>query len=297
MMYALNGAMLALSSWLAASILAKATLITTIALTAAWLTRGSRAAVRHVILAASFAALLALPVASLLAPAVRITVALQPIALPPIAKAIEVTQAISPAADDAVVTSSIRQRTEHEFPLYDLLFVGWMAGAAVFVLRIIAGLWEVHLLRCSGLAWRDGQALVDQMASDAGIHRNVEVLLHESLATPVTCGIFLPAIVLPFDAQKWHGEDLNRAIIHELEHVRRRDWVSQSLARAVCAAYWFHPLVWIVWHRLLLEAERACDDGSAQTVRRGGLRRSIGRAREAVVNGSAIATPGNGEPC
>src|ERR1700748_1814038 len=115
MMYAINNAMLALSSWLAASILAKATLITTIALTAAWLTRGSRAAVRHVILTASFAALLALPIASLLAPAVRIAVALQPSALPQIAKTIDVIQAISPPADDSVVASSIRQRTEHEF--------------------------------------------------------------------------------------------------------------------------------------------------------------------------------------
>jgi hypothetical protein len=48
--------------------------------------------------------------------------------------------------------------------------------------------------------------------------------------------------------------------MHELEHVRRCDVVVRSLARAVCAVYWFHPLVWIMWRGMTLEAERSCDD-------------------------------------
>ena len=99
-----------------------------------------------------------------------------------------------------------------------------------------------------------------RLALEAGIHRRVEVLLHEALTGPMTCGVVHPAIVLPRDAQSWEAEDLNRAIVHELEHVRRGDWVSHCLARAVCAVYWFHPLVWIAWRQLALEAERSCDD-------------------------------------
>jgi beta-lactamase regulating signal transducer with metallopeptidase domain len=76
----------------------------------------------------------------------------------------------------------------------------------------------------------------------------------------MTCGVLNPAIVLPSNAEKWELEDLNRALIHELEHVRRLDRVSQCLARSVSAVYWFHPLVWIAWRRLTLEAERSCDD-------------------------------------
>src|SRR6185295_17641586 len=54
--------------------------------------------------------------------------------------------------------------------------------------------------------------------------------------------------------------DLTRAIAHELEHIRRADWLTQFVARVVCAAYWFHPLMWIVRRQLVLEAERASDD-------------------------------------
>lgn len=76
----------------------------------------------------------------------------------------------------------------------------------------------------------------------------------------MTCGLLHPAIVLPEDAPDWESGELNRAMLHELEHVRRGDWVSQCMARAVCAVYWFHPLVWIAWRRFTLEAERSCDD-------------------------------------
>jgi uncharacterized protein (TIGR03435 family) len=76
----------------------------------------------------------------------------------------------------------------------------------------------------------------------------------------VTCGILRPAIVLPADVQHWTNDDVKRAVVHELEHVRRGDWLMHCVARSVCALYWFHPLVWIAWRQLALEAERACDD-------------------------------------
>ena len=33
-------------------------------------------------------------------------------------------------------------------------------------------------------------------------------------------------------------------------------------AYLVCAAYWLHPLSWIIRRQLRLEAERACDDAA-----------------------------------
>ena len=125
---------------------------------------------------------------------------------------------------------------------------------------MVIGLWQIRLLRRSGLPWRCGQSLAEGIALDAGVRRRVEVLLHEEVPGPMTCGTVHPAIVLPQDAEHWGAEDLKRALVHELEHVRRGDSVSRSLARGACAVYWFHPLVWIAWRRLGLEAERSCDD-------------------------------------
>jgi uncharacterized protein (TIGR03435 family) len=256
----IDAVMLLLSGSLATSILGKATVIATLGLLGAWLTRRSRAAVRHAVLAASFAVLLALPIASTLIKPVRIALpATQEWAPPSLFPMPMGAVQAAASADGSVGVASATPRWRGLSPSAILLVV-WIAGAAFFLLRMIFGLRQVRALRRFGLPWRGGQSIVDRLAPDAGIHRRVEVLLHESLPAPVTCGIVRPAIVLPPDAQEWEGEDLSRAIVHELEHVRRFDWASHCLARIACAVYWFHPLVWAAWRQLALEAERSCDD-------------------------------------
>jgi TonB family protein len=250
---------LAVSSSLAASLVAKATVAAALGLTGAWLARRSRAAVRHALLSATFGVLLALPVASLLAPPVRIAVSTAAAErMPALAGAI---QAVPPAAaaQPTVGVSPVVSGSAG-LPLSTVWLSGWIAGTALFLLPVAMGLWQVRSLRRAALAWRQGQPVVDGLAADAGIHRRVEVLLHGALPGPMTCGVVHPAIVLPEDAQIWEAEDLTRAIVHELEHVKRGDWAGHCLARAVCALYWFHPLVWMAWRRLALEAERSCDD-------------------------------------
>ncbi len=257
----IKNAILVLSSSLAVSTLAKATVIMALGLIAARLARRSQASVRHALLAVTFGALLALPAASILTPPVRIAapIVVETPAVPPAFDA--AAGAISPIGQEdtkAGVTPSISRSSVLSTSI--LLLVGWIAGVSLFLLPMAMGIWQLRSLRRSGLPWQSGQSLADGLALDAGIRTPVEVLLHEALPGPMTCGVIHPAIVLPVDARIWNEAELSRVLVHELEHVRRRDWLSHGLARAVCALYWFHPLVWIALRQLGLEAERACDD-------------------------------------
>lgn len=213
---------------------------------------------RHAVLASTFGILLALPLVSLVATPVPIAV--------PIAKE---DSNISPLLDYISAPSYGEPAVDHSsaapakpgwslFPLSTILLFGWFIGAALFMIPIVSGLLQVRSLRRFGLPWRHGQAVADGLATVG--RRRVEVLLHESVPGPMTCGVLRPLIVLPTDAQSWDEQDLERAVVHELEHVRRCDWPIHCLARVACAAYWFHPLVWISWRQLALEAERSCDD-------------------------------------
>jgi uncharacterized protein (TIGR03435 family) len=243
----------------AVSLLLQATVILALALAGAGLARRSRASLRHLMIAAGFAGLLILPLASLVVPAVPIRV---PVSLPPPVDAVADAPAAWPddvrdAADTPVSGSHGPRRS---FPsISAVLFACWSAGAALALLPLASAFRQMWRLRRTALPWREGTATLRALPHGPG-PRSIDVVLQASVAGPMTCGVFRPAIVLPADVRSWPPDDLQRALVHELEHVRRADWLTQVAARVVCGIYWFHPLVWIAWRRLVLEAERACDD-------------------------------------
>ena len=261
MVPAVNEVMLVIGSSLAASIVIKVTVTVALGFVAVWLGRGNRAAVRHALLAAIFGVILLLPIASVVMPPlhVGVPVGVESRAALPFLVSVRDAEPSATSADASHRNPLVAPRAS-KLSFSNLLLAGWAAGAALFLFPVVTGLWQIRSLRRSGLPWRRGQSVVETLALEAGIHRRVEVLLHEALRGPMTCGVVHPVIVLPRDAENWNQEDLNRAIVHELEHVRRRDSVSGCLARVAGAVYWFHPMVWIAWRRLVLEAERSCDD-------------------------------------
>ena len=141
-----------------------------------------------------------------------------------------------------------------------LLPTVWLTGVICCLVPVALGLWQIRRVRRHGLPWPDAQTMTNELARRAGLRRPIEVMVHEAIVGPMTCGVVRPAIVFPPDARTWCDADVRRALTHELEHVRRRDWVTLCLARAICAVYWFHPLVWIANRQLWVNAERACDD-------------------------------------
>jgi len=142
----------------------------------------------------------------------------------------------------------------------ELIITTWLAGVVLFLLPVVAGLWQVRRLRQRASPWTEGKTIAQTLAATLGVHRPIDAFLHDDVTGPMTCGLLEPAIILPASAQDWDDMALRCALRHELEHVARWDFLTHCLSRIICAAYWFHPLVWAAWRRLRLEAERACDD-------------------------------------
>lgn len=99
-----------------------------------------------------------------------------------------------------------------------------------------------------------------RLSDELGIARPVRLVVSSRIRVPATWGLGRSTVLLPADFESWPRETLDRALLHELAHVRRRDCWSYLLASLARAVHWPNPLVWVALRCQRLESERACDD-------------------------------------
>jgi beta-lactamase regulating signal transducer with metallopeptidase domain len=244
-------------------LVAGVTAVLAVALLAVRLMSRAPAAVRHLVLASAFGTVAVLPVATLVSPSITVEIPVLPPRAPEPSVGVP-GDAVARRAEDVppAPTAGAFSAAERAVPAATWLPLLWATVAIVALLPVGASLWRLRTIRRRGRSWPEGAAQLSTLAREAGMRRPVALLLHDEIVAPIAGGVLRPVIVLPPDAVTWSESDVHNALVHELAHVRRRDWPVLLVARAICALYWFHPLVWMAWRGLRLEVERACDDAA-----------------------------------
>ena len=242
--------------------LVKVTLVLAAGLAAARLASRTRASIRHAGLAAALMAAAATPIVTAVLPPRDVSIARFSLASPTPAVRAEMrgSAQAEPHNPNAGSVSGAGLSQANPISRADTLMAIWVIGGLIFASPLALSLWRLSTLRRHGLPWPHAQAAVKTLAASADVSRTIAVVTTDAVPAPFTFGVIAPVIVLPEAAHDWDPAALNRAILHELAHIRRGDWWTQLAGRAVCALYWFHPLAWRVYRQLSVEAERACDD-------------------------------------
>ncbi|HJQ37084.1 MAG TPA: M56 family metallopeptidase [Thermoanaerobaculia bacterium] len=235
-------------------IAAKATLAILLTFGLASATR-VRASLKHLLFSALFAFLLLLPFAS------RYVQAPKALDLSMTVPARNLwSGGLQPAEEHTNIRRAEARRSTGTIKPAVVLGTSYLAVSALLLASLAAGVWRLRRMAANGAVWLEGTAHMNELAAASGIRRAALVLLSNETAVPLTFGFRRSTILMPEAARTWSDGELKRALRHELEHVRREDWFAQLAARAACAIYWAHPLVWVAWRRFCFEAERACDD-------------------------------------
>lgn len=142
-----------------------------------------------------------------------------------------------------------------------LLFALYLLGVVLAGLRPLLGLWGIAHLRRACAAVTDTPTLSVSADCAAALRlAHLPLLCRADVPVPMTWGGRRPVVLLPSGPVAWPEDRLRSVLLHEMAHIKRRDWTCHRLADLACALYWFHPLVWLTARRLRAESEVACDD-------------------------------------
>jgi beta-lactamase regulating signal transducer with metallopeptidase domain len=136
----------------------------------------------------------------------------------------------------------------------------WLALAAFRAVDL-----AVHSLRLRQL-WKSATPTEDGFTTTTG--RRVEVCTTRALNQPGVIGFFWPRILIPerLYARLTPGE-LEQVVLHEAEHLRRRDDWTNLLQKLCLVLFPLNPALAWMEHRLRSEREMACDEGVVRVTR------------------------------
>src|SRR5688572_19716506 len=142
----------------------------------------------------------------------------------------------------------------------------WTAGFTFFTLRIAIGLSYLDNIKRRAIPlpgeWSD---YIQTLAVKLKINR--AVLLAESalIQAPVVFGYLKPMILIPLGmCSALSTQQLETIFLHEMMHIRRKDYVINLVQTFVEAIYFFNPFVWIISGIIKQEREHCCDDAVVQ---------------------------------
>lgn len=139
----------------------------------------------------------------------------------------------------------------------------WLAGVLLLHARTLSGWAATRRLRRSGVCAAPPQWQARLSALAAGIRVSKPVALLEScrVDVPLVAGYLRPVILVPLDLLSGlPAGQVEAILLHELAHIRRRDYLVNLLQAVVENLLFYHPAVWWVSGVIRTEREHCCDD-------------------------------------
>ena len=212
---------------------------------AAYVLTGRSPAFRHALWAGTLLLSVLMPIAVLSLPSIAVL---------PASWALRETFVTAPGGPARLATSTP-----------DLWSIGWklwLAGGLLLILRLVVSYlsfirWQRRCRPLQSLAWTD---TLRQLAAESCVPRNLRVIESSTVVNPCTWGFIRPVLLLPVAGEVWSDEERRLAVMHELAHIRRKDFLTATLVRLACAMHWYNPLVWLAARESRKLQEQACDD-------------------------------------
>ena len=168
-----------------------------------------------------------------------------------------------PASTVTLVRESIEKIARSIKPHLPILVGVWLLGVLICSIRPIWGLWIQWRLRHTGLqpVPESIQSTLNALIQKLRLTRAVRIAESALVTVPLVIGYLHPMILLPASViTGLTSSQLEAVLAHELAHVRRHDWLINTLQVIAETLLFYHPAVWWLSSRIRQERELCCDD-------------------------------------
>ncbi len=143
----------------------------------------------------------------------------------------------------------------------------WLIGVAALSFRMLSGLWHIHGLKKQAQPAPDTvQYRFKAALRRFGLTGKVQIRLHPAITGPFVVGAFRSVVYLPLSAvTSLSPEQLDSVLSHELEHIRRADYVWNLIQSLIETLFFYHPAVWWIGAKLREQRELCCDDAAIKS--------------------------------
>ena len=168
-----------------------------------------------------------------------------------------------PASTATFVRESIERIARAIKPHLSILVGVWISGVLVCSIRPIWGLWIQWRLRHTGLqpVPESIHSTLNALIQKLRLTRAVRIAESTLVKVPLVVGYLHPMILLPASViTGLTSSQLEAVLAHELAHVRRHDWLINTLQVIAETLLFYHPAVWWLSSLIRQERELCCDD-------------------------------------
>jgi beta-lactamase regulating signal transducer with metallopeptidase domain len=144
-----------------------------------------------------------------------------------------------------------------------LIVMLWMLGILIFMIKFSGNLIYIQRLKRIGttsvpVEWHD---MLKRLSDKIGVKKHIEILESVFAKGPMIIGHLKPVILLPAGLLfSMPVNQIEAIFAHELAHVRRRDYLVNTLKTILEVIFFYHPALW--WISTIFDEERelCCDD-------------------------------------
>ena len=168
------------------------------------------------------------------------------------------------AGQTASLPPSISKRVDNFIhPTLPYIVGGWIVGIFLLGLWRLVGYSQVRKLTRNGALPVPSklQEKLEALQTQLRISRPVRLMVSAIAAVPSVIGWLRPVILLPASViSGLSPEQIEAILAHELAHIRRYDYLINTVQIIIETLGFYHPAVWWISKRIRSQREHCCDD-------------------------------------